>query len=100
MEKIQYKGLSELEDVDQAMVRTLTEEYYPKIQRELKNVTSLVVHIKGSSKGGHRTRYELGVRAEAPTRIFESHTEEWDLARGLHKVFKDIEREIQHHFKD
>lgn len=100
MDEIKFIGLDELEDVDQAMVRTLADEYYGKIQRELKNDTSLVVHIKAHVKGGHRNRYEITVRAEAPTRMFETHCEEWDLAKGLHKTFKDIEREIQHAFKD
>ena len=102
MEPIQFIGLNELEDVDQDMVQTLTSEYYDKIQQELKNVTSLVVHIKALEKGGHRNRYEITVRAEAPTRIFESNkgpeAASWDLASALHNAFKNLEREITHAF--
>ena len=100
MADIEYKGISGLEPEDRDMIKGLAEEYYPKIQRELKNVTKLVVHIKSSSKGGHRIRYHINVRAEAPTRIFESSSEEWDLAKGLHEAFKEVKREIQHHFRD
>jgi hypothetical protein len=102
MEPIQFIGLNELEDVDQQMVQTLTTEYYGKIQRELRNVTSLVIHIKPHAKEGHRHRYEITIRAVAPTRIFESskggQTTDWDLAAALHKAFKDVIKQIQHAF--
>jgi len=104
MEPIQFIGLNELEEVDQEMVQTLATEYYDKIQRELKNVTSLVIHIKSSAKEGHRHRYEVTVRAEAPTKIFESskgkQTTDWDLASALHHAFKSVVTQIQHAFKD
>jgi protein-tyrosine phosphatase len=102
MEPIQFIGLNELDEVDQDMVQTLTTEYYDKIQRELKNLTSLVVHIKSAEKEGHRHRYDVTVRAEAPTRIFESSKSPqaacWDLASALHNAFKNLEREITHAF--
>ncbi|MBW2972429.1 HPF/RaiA family ribosome-associated protein [Candidatus Woesearchaeota archaeon] len=102
MNPIEFKGLKELDDVDQRMAQTLAKEYYGKIQRELRNITSLVVHIKTDAKEGHRHRYEVTVRAVAPTRIFESRhgkeKEGWDLASALHGAFKNLEREIQHHF--
>ncbi|MFC1741315.1 hypothetical protein ACFL3V_02160 [Nanoarchaeota archaeon] len=100
MEAIQFIGLNELEQTDQDMVNTITTEYYGKIQRALKNITSLVIHIKPHAKEGHRHRYEVHVRAVAPTRIFESKTEDWDLAVSMHKVFKDLESEIGHAFHD
>ncbi|MBN1543950.1 hypothetical protein JW898_00645 [Candidatus Woesearchaeota archaeon] len=101
MDEIQFIGLKELEEVDQEMVRKITAEYYPKIQRQIKNITSLVVHIKQYSKGGHRPKYSMHVRAVAPTKILETQkTSEWDLSKALHNAFDDLEREIQHHFHD
>ena len=36
----------------------------------------------------------------APTQTFEStHAADWDLARTLHKAFKNIEHEIEHKLK-
>ncbi len=99
MHNIRFIELDKLEKVEQDMVKTLAQEYYGKIQRLLNNETTLVVHIKLSTKGGNRQRYEITVRAEAPTRMFESHTDEWDLSVGLHKTFKAIEHEISHAFK-
>ena len=45
MSDIEYKGLNDIEETDQEMVRTLAEEYYPKIQREIKNITT---HIESN----------------------------------------------------
>ena len=102
MEPIRFIGLNELEQVDQDMVQTLSTEYYAKIQRELKNITSLVIHIKTHKKEGHRHQYEVTVKAVAPTRIFESskgpEAVQWDLASALHNSFKNLERQIQHAF--
>ncbi|NQU78685.1 hypothetical protein HQ545_02860 [Candidatus Woesearchaeota archaeon] len=104
MESIQFNGLSELDPVDQEMVKTITKEYYDKIQQALKNMTSLVVHIKTHKKEGHRHKYEIMIRALAPTRIFESckgdEASNWDLASALHGALKNIQSEIQHAFHD
>ncbi|MFC1753253.1 hypothetical protein ACFL96_07655 [Thermoproteota archaeon] len=99
-EIIQYIGLNDLDPVDQEMVKKLVDEYSYKVKRVLHNVTSLVLHIKRHSKGGNRDRIEISLRALAPTRIFEvGKTEDWDLARAVHKAFKDILREIEHEYK-
>jgi hypothetical protein len=100
VEQIQFIGLNDIEEVDQEMVKKLASECYGKIRRSLHNITSLVIHIKSHSKGGARPKYSLHIRAVAPTRIFETETSDWDLARALHKVFDDILREIQHAFHE
>ncbi|MFH1063876.1 MAG: hypothetical protein V1729_02230 [Candidatus Woesearchaeota archaeon] len=100
MENVKFIGLSDLDDVDKNMVQTVVDEYYGKIKRELNNETSLVIHIKTSTKGGHRQRYDVSARAVAPTRIFESSDEGWDLAASLHTVCKKIITEINHAFHD
>jgi hypothetical protein len=98
-EVIQYVGLNELNEVEIPMVNTLATEYYEKIKRALHNETSIKVHIKTHSKSGSRPKYSIHVQAKAPTRLFEStKAVDYDLARCLHKAFKDIEREIEHAF--
>ncbi len=99
MEQIQYTGLDELNTAEKEILNTLSAEYYDKIQRELKNITSLQIHIKAHDKEGARTRWELHSKAVAPTQIFESSAEDWDFARTLHKIFKDLERQITHQLK-
>lgn len=100
MEDIQFIGLNELENVDQTMVKTLAAEYYDKIKRALNNETSLVIHIKAAAKEGARHRYDVKVRVQAPTKIFESSSEEWDLATAVHGSCKDLLTQIKHTFHD
>jgi hypothetical protein len=94
---IEFVGLSELDEEEKEVLNNLSTEYYPKIKRLLKNVTSLVVHVKAYKKKGTKQKYSLHVRAIAPTRAFEStKAHGWDLAMVLHKSFLDIEKQIKH----
>lgn len=96
MEPIQVIGTELLNDDEKATANKLANEYYKKIFRELKNITSVTAHIKVHSKGGKRKKFDLRVKAIAPTRIFEAQESDWDLARTFHRVFRNIKREIQH----
>ena len=97
-EIIQFIGVNELEDADQAVVNKLSTEYYEKIKRSLNNLTSMTVHIKTyKDEGGNRLKYSMHTKVIAPTHIFDSEkTSDWDLARALHKTFKDLESQIEH----
>lgn len=98
-EPIQIVGMHEIKDeFEKATINKLANEYYQKIQRALNNITPVVLHIKRHSKGG-KVKWDMRVRVVAPTRIFEAQESDWDLARSLHKVFKNIERELQHKLK-
>ena len=96
MEPIQIKGIDELSEDDVGLVNKLVNEYYAKIQRSLKNITSISLHIKQHSKTGKKHKSDIRVKVIAPTRIFEAQESDWDLARALHRVFKNIIREIEH----
>ena len=94
MEQIQFIDLKKLNEDEQETVKKLSAEYYPKIKRELRDITTIIVHIK---EHGHK--YSIHIRAEAPEKVFEStKASDFDLARTMHKAFKDLEREIQHVF--
>lgn len=100
MEPIQFIGVNELDEPQKALVNKLSTEYYDKIQRSLKNLTSLVIHVKQYEKEGKKSKFSIHIRAIAPTRIFEStKASDWDLTRTLHKAFKDLERQIEHVIK-
>lgn len=96
MEPIQVVGIELLSEQEKTIANKLINEYYQKIVRELKNITSITVHLKAHTKGGKKKKFDVRVKASAPTRIFESQESDWDLARTLHRVFKNMEREIQH----
>lgn len=97
LEQIQYIGLDEVEEMDRSTLDRLSSEYYDKIQREIKNDTSLQIHIKGYKKQGNKKKYAIHVKAVAPTVIFTStKAVDWDFARTLHKAFNDLEVQIKH----
>jgi hypothetical protein len=99
MDNIRFIGLAAIDDEAQSLLKGIVEEYYPKIKRALKNEVQLVVHVKAHTKGGARPKFSLHVRAEAPTRIFESSKNaEWDLSKAAHESMEDIIKEIQHAF--
>ena len=104
MDQIQYVGLQDLEKVDQEMVKKLCLEYHEKVQRMLKNDANLKVHIKALANEGHRHRYEVSISANAATMKFDaskhSQQAQWDLASAIHEGFKNLMKEIEHHFKE
>ncbi|MBN2112135.1 hypothetical protein JW707_03485 [Candidatus Woesearchaeota archaeon] len=99
-EVIQFIGVKDLSDEEQATVNMLSTEYYGKIKRSLKNLTSLAVQVKTYQKEGAKKKYSVNVRVIAPTHIIEADkASDWDLARTMHKAFKNIEHEIEHKLK-
>ena len=112
MVPIQYIGVDQLTTDERIVLDKLSAEYYDKIERSLKNLTTIIVHIKEYKKEAapekkeergfygkklKRKKYDIHIKVVAPTRIFEEkHAADWDFARTLHKAFKNIEREIQH----
>ena len=94
---MQIVGIDEIEDdIEKGTINKLANEYYKKIQRSLKNVTSITLHIKVHTRGGKAKKWDMRVKVVAPTRIFEAQESDWDLARSLHRVFRNVERELQH----
>ena len=96
-EVIQFVGITSLPATDQAILNDLSTEYYEKIRRQIKSLTSLIVHLKEYSKEGTRSKYSLHIRAICPSHIFTStKAADWDLARAAHKSFQNLMNQIQH----
>lgn len=96
MQPIQIIGIEELNDEDKTTINKLANEYYEKIKRSFRDEVSIKLHIKEHSKTGKRHKSDIKIQLMAPTKIIEAQESDWDLARTLHKVFKNIERELQH----
>jgi len=105
---IQFVGLKDLKTEDQERVKELAANYHAKLQRMVQNITSLVVHIKEHEKTGKkkedsktkRIKYVVHVRMIAPMKTFaSSKAVDWDIARVVHKAFRDVEAEVKHAFR-
>ena len=99
IEEIQYRGVDKLNEDEKIVLNKLSSEYHEKVQRSLKNITSLQIDIKLYKKLGGKRKYDVHVKAVAPTTIFSASYTDWDFARTLHKVFNKIENEIAHKLK-
>ena len=96
-EIIQFIGVKDLEPMEQETVQRLSTENYEKIKRDLKNITSLKVHVKLHKKEGERKKYSIRLLAEFPGRAIESkRAHDYELPRALHKAFNDIRTQIHH----
>ena len=100
MEQIKIIGIKELNDNEVETVNRLAKEYYSKVQRAIKNITSIVMHVKTYNVTGKRKQYEINVKVVAPTKTFDSKAVEWDLTKALHMAFGKVERMIEHRFHD
>ncbi len=100
MEQIKIIGIKELNDNEIEIVNRLAKEYYNKIQRAIKNITSIVIHVKTYNVIGKRKQYEINVKIVAPTKTFDSKAVEWDFAKALHMALGKVERMIEHRFHD
>jgi hypothetical protein len=103
-EVIQFIGLKELLPEEQDLVQSLTTKGYEKIKRDLRNTTSLLVHVKRYKKAAateeKRQKYSVHVKVVAATRrpIVSCKAHDWELARALHKAFNDIRNQLKHAF--
>lgn len=97
MEPIQIIGIRDLDEMEIESVNRLANRYFPKIQREIKKINSVAIHIKSYEKEGREKKYSIHVKVMAPTGIFTSTKAfDWNLETALHKSFNDVIREMQH----
>ncbi|MBW2995460.1 hypothetical protein KY312_03830 [Candidatus Woesearchaeota archaeon] len=94
---IQYVGLKSLSDEEQEMTKTLATEYQDKIQKEMEIPVSLVVHIKKYKSEGKKAKFSVNIKTVAASQTYEvKRAADWDLARAMHKAFKNMERLVLH----
>jgi len=95
MEPIEINGIELLNDEERKIANKLLNEYYPKIQRQIKNITSLRAYVKKYDKNG-RIKYSIDVDVVAPGNIFQTKAFDWTLAKTLHKVLNKMMNKIEH----
>ena len=96
---IQFKGLVNFDTLEEATIKQLAREYYDKLLRDIKDAL-LVLDLKKYENEGKKVKYALHSRVESgSTLILNTKASDWDLRRTLHKLFKKLERELQHKYK-
>ena len=96
---IKFIGLEDLEETEQQMVKDIAEQHSLDIQRIMKNLTNLVLHVKAYGGEGKRAKYSVNLKVESPTATIASDkTAEWDLQKAIGTAFRKLERELLHRF--
>ena len=94
---IQFVGMHELRMDESERVKELAEQYFPKIKRELHNLTRLVVNVKLHNEAGARRKYSMHAQVVSPGKNFESNNQVgFDISTVCHQAFGALIREIQH----
>ncbi|MBN2421271.1 hypothetical protein JXB27_03260 [Candidatus Woesearchaeota archaeon] len=84
----EYTGLKELEPLEQTIVKGITEQYLPKLERDAHNDVNLLVHVKGYNKGGHRSKYSVHLKLIYATKVANvDNVYDWDLPKAVHEAF-------------
>lgn len=101
---IKYSGLDSLSKDEEKIIKTIVENEYPKIQRQIKNISDLTIHIKTLKKQS-RKRFIISFRLEAPMIKFNVKTKDtekggdWDIAKATHQALNALNFEIKHRLK-
>ncbi|MEK6873024.1 MAG: hypothetical protein AABW90_03355 [Nanoarchaeota archaeon] len=97
---IHATGIDKLTEKEKQLVDRLLNEYYVRIQRQLKNLVSLEFNIKEYKKTGERwltkkKKFSVHIRINSD-KVYEADYGDWDLARTIHKVMNKLINEIEH----
>jgi len=95
-------GFDVLNEKDKKDFQKLFSEYSKKIQRRLKNMESIRIHLKEHNCKGEisdkRKKLSIHVLAVYSGKTIEADASDWDFRRVLHKVFSKIEQAAEHAF--
>ena len=78
-------------------IQKITEHYAEKIS-EIQKIESIKVKIKEYSKKGKAHKYSVHAQIKAGKILASAEDADWDINRVMHKVFKDLEKQIVNKF--
>ena len=98
MVEMEKNGFDILNEEEKNSFDRLSENYLKKLERQIKNLSSISFHLKDSSKEGKRNNYSLHAKIIA-SKNFEASSTGWVFSEVVHKVFKKLEEEIERTFR-
>ena len=96
---IHASGTDLLTETQKQLTNRLLNEYYKRIQRQLKNQVSIEFHIKTyehAGKQNKKQKFSIHVRVKTQAKIFEADYADWELERTIHIVMNKLMNEIEH----
>ncbi len=70
-----------------------------KLQREIQDDFSMVVHIKDHTKSGRERKYSISLRVDAPGQIITVTEYDWRIETALHKTFESAKNALKRKLK-
>lgn len=95
--EIIYKDIKILNDKEKIRVLDLVKRNLDKVRRDIDG--KFIFIFKKYEKEGERAKYSVNCKVDSPNIILSAHATEWDIAKVMHMLFDNLEREIQHRFK-
>lgn len=99
---IDFVGLDELHPEDKETVRSIILTKYPFIEREIKRINSLKLHVKSYKEGGNK-RYSMNLLIDSPGGVItadqESSSAEWDPIASTYLLIDKVREQIKHKFR-
>jgi len=96
---IAFSGIEDLKQDEKEVLHRICGDYYPKVKRLHRDMTSVKVELKVLKKAGERRKYGVYAKSMSPARTFRSEVFDWELSPALHKAFQKIQKEMKHSFR-
>ena len=98
---LQYVGLKDLTIDEQEAVQKQAQEHHTKLQKFMPKLLSMTVHVKAHEKAGNRKQYEVHLRLDIPGvgLIDSCKSQDWELAKAMHRSYEELEHQLEHRIK-
>lgn len=100
---ISFTGIKELDPIDQERAKDIIISKYPFIEREIKKINKIKLHIKTHNSGGNK-KYSIHLKVYSPAGIFVADNantrHEWDPITSIHVLIDKIREQINHTYKN
>ncbi len=98
-DKISYRGLKKLNNLEIGKIKNFAEKEFSKIIRKIPNAT-LKIDVKKASNTGKRSRYTVSLKIATPTKnVLNCEITKWDLDKALKEAFISIGNEATKKFR-
>lgn len=98
---IKFVGLNklQLEAYQKLNLKKIASNESFKLQRQIHNDFSLVLHVKEYDKEGSRQKYAVNLRIEFPGQIIAVSQDDWDPETALRKTFNNAKNKLKKSFR-
>lgn len=94
MERVQFIGVSELDEGQQIDIRGVVSEFLRKFEKSFA-IERINVHVKQYDKGG-KPKFSVHIRLVSPKHSKDGAADDYILTKAVHFAFEAIEKQLAH----